>query len=229
MCVLVQVNVLLAALSNPRTKRLRSTKQKHESLKLAISEFYLGLVLLQNFQQLNHTGFRKILKKHDKLARSDCGGRFFKVDICQQSEFWTSKEVSKLIERTEGIMIDKLEGGNRSKAMNRLRVPPLEHRGQRSHWVTLRTGWLMGVVFLAIFVVGVAVWFRPSDSWDKHFTPILRGLRAGFLLSIWFYGFAINTYGWRRSGVNNVLIFEFDPRNYLNFVQLFEVCVCTHV
>lgn len=59
-------------------KRLESTAQqvgqneetprlKTYDLKLALSEFYLSLVLLQNYQSLNYTGFRKILKKHDKV------------------------------------------------------------------------------------------------------------------------------------------------------------------
>jgi len=41
--------------------------RKLQELKLAFSEFYLFLILLQNYQNLNFTGFRKILKKHDKV------------------------------------------------------------------------------------------------------------------------------------------------------------------
>ena len=41
--------------------------RKIRELKLAFSEFYLSLILLQNYQNLNYTGFRKILKKHDKV------------------------------------------------------------------------------------------------------------------------------------------------------------------
>jgi SPX domain protein involved in polyphosphate accumulation len=41
--------------------------RKMRELKLAFSEFYLSLILLQNYQNLNYTGFRKILKKHDKV------------------------------------------------------------------------------------------------------------------------------------------------------------------
>lgn len=41
--------------------------RKIQELKLAYSEFYLSLILLQNYQNLNFTGFRKILKKHDKV------------------------------------------------------------------------------------------------------------------------------------------------------------------
>lgn len=42
--------------------------RKLQEFKTAFSEFYLSLILLQNYQSLNHTGFRKILKKHDKVC-----------------------------------------------------------------------------------------------------------------------------------------------------------------
>ena len=41
--------------------------RKMHDVKLAFSEFYLSCILLQNYQTLNFTGFRKILKKHDKV------------------------------------------------------------------------------------------------------------------------------------------------------------------
>lgn len=44
--------------------------RKMQEMKLAFSEFYLSLILLQNYQNLNFTGFRKILKKHDKVGIS---------------------------------------------------------------------------------------------------------------------------------------------------------------
>ena len=217
-----EVEVLMAVLGNPRTKDLRSTRRKRESLKLALSEFYLNLSLLQNFQQLNHTGLRKILKKFDKLANSERGGHYFKGTVCT-ADFWVSKEIARMILQTETVMINKLENGTRSRFIALLRLPPLREKNKRSHWATLKAGWLMGVIFVSIFVVGVAIFFRPEDSW-KDLTPTLRGLRVGLILTLWFYGFSINTYRWQREGVNSVLIFEFDPRNYLNFVQLFEVC-----
>ena len=69
-------------LSQPRRRRLStvfiSKDRKNENnphhvrnmheIKLAFSEFYLGLILLQNYQTLNFTGSRKILKKHDKVS-----------------------------------------------------------------------------------------------------------------------------------------------------------------
>lgn len=51
----------------PYSERLPIPSRKLQDLKLAFAEFYLSLVLLQNYQSLNFTGFRKILKKHDKV------------------------------------------------------------------------------------------------------------------------------------------------------------------
>ena len=52
---------------NKERQLKQKTYRKEHDLKLAFSEFYLSLILLQNYQTLNHTGFRKILKKHDKV------------------------------------------------------------------------------------------------------------------------------------------------------------------
>lgn len=59
----------------PKLKQMEDEKpymtyRKIHEFKTAFSEFYLSLILLQNYQQLNHTGFRKILKKHDKVSKS---------------------------------------------------------------------------------------------------------------------------------------------------------------
>ena len=216
-----QINVVEALRSNSRTRNLRTTKRKLSNLKLCLSEFYLNIVLLQNYQQLNHTGFRKSLKKHDKIARSDRGKTFFKQEVCQ-SEFWVSKKVPEMIDKTESMMIDKLEDGNRSRAMNRLRVPPLDEKDISSGWVWWWTGLYMGIMLVTIFVIGLAFVYRPLNSWE-HIRPTVRGLRIGLILCLWFYGFAVNMYGWRKAGVNSVLIFAVDPRHHLNSIDVFQV------
>ncbi|XP_037900418.1 xenotropic and polytropic retrovirus receptor 1 homolog [Glossina fuscipes] len=50
----------------------RGNKTKLSKLRMAFSELYLHLVLLQNYQHLNYTGFRKILKKYDKVDSLTC-------------------------------------------------------------------------------------------------------------------------------------------------------------
>ncbi|CAF1420048.1 unnamed protein product [Didymodactylos carnosus] len=62
---------VLKRIPEQRTQRMQY--KNTNNLKVAFSELYLMLVLLQNYQVLNFTGFRKILKKHDKLFQTTRG------------------------------------------------------------------------------------------------------------------------------------------------------------
>ena len=210
---------LLASVSGHKARK------KNESLKRNFCELYLHLVKLQNFKQLNHTGFRKILKKYDKLARRSHGKNVFNNDVCS-AYFWTSKAVAEMLEQVEKVMIQSLERGDRTKAMNRLRVPPLGSEHKYSHWSSYFAGLFCGILLLSAIVACIAFSRWPEGFIDgPDMEPSLRGMRAGLLVSIWFFGFAINSYGWRRARVNNVLIFEFDPRNHFSFMALLAVCM----
>ncbi|CAB4030856.1 Xenotropic and polytropic retrovirus receptor 1-like, partial [Paramuricea clavata] len=209
---------------DPNVKKLLAkTHRKAKNLKLAFSEFYLSLVLLQNFQQLNFTGFRKILKKHDKLFETQNGLNFKKK--VQKSPFFINKGVDTLISETENIFINELEEGDRSKAMNRLRVPPLTEREKRS-WVIFRCGFFLGMflVLLVIVIIGLEV-----KGYGNEWLPILRMYRGVFLLVMILFLVAINTCGWRAAGVNHVLIFELNPRTHLTYQQVLEASACLSV
>jgi len=52
--------------------------------------------------------------------------------------------------------------------------------------------------------------------------------RGMFLVILFILLLGINTYGWRSSGVNHVLIFELDPRNHLSHQELLEVLMQVH-
>jgi xenotropic and polytropic retrovirus receptor 1 len=82
---------------------------------------------LQNYQNLNHTGFRKILKKHDKLLKVDIGGKWQKEKV-EASYFFINRDIDKIINETETTVTSDLEAGDRQRAMKRLRVPPLGKR-----------------------------------------------------------------------------------------------------
>jgi len=71
-----------------------------------------------------------------------------------------------------------------------------------------------------VCVCVTAVNFQVTDS-DWH--PALCMYRGLFLIILFIFLLGINTYGWRSSGVNHVLIFELDPRSHLNHQQLLEV------
>lgn len=142
---------------DPRTvlnKGARSEIRKIHAMKLAFSEFYLSLVLLQNYQNLNFTGFRKILKKHDKLLDCDSGLKWRQTHV-DVAPFYTNKGIGKLIDETESVVTNELEAGDRQKAMKRLRVPPLND--QQSPWITFKVGFFAGafmVLLTAVILTG---------------------------------------------------------------------------
>ena len=73
----------------------------------------------------------------------------------ETSHFHTSKDIDKLIQDTEATVTSGLEGGDRQRAMKRLRVPPLgEHQ---SPWTTFKVGLFSGsfiVLFVAVVLSG---------------------------------------------------------------------------
>uniref|UniRef100_A0A8C4DDG8 Xenotropic and polytropic retrovirus receptor 1 n=1 Tax=Dicentrarchus labrax TaxID=13489 RepID=A0A8C4DDG8_DICLA len=194
---------------------------KHRNIKdlqLAFSEFYLSLILLQNYQNLNFTGFRKILKKHDKILETSRGADW-RVAHVEVAPFYTCKKITQLISETEALVTTELEGGDRQRAMKRLRVPPLGAAQPAPAWTTFRVGLYCGVfLVLIVTVVITAVVIRSTDVW-----PMVRIYRGGFLLIEFLFLLGINTYGWRQAGVNHVLIFELNPRNNLSHQHLFEI------
>uniref|UniRef100_A0A6Q2YMU4 Xenotropic and polytropic retrovirus receptor 1a n=1 Tax=Esox lucius TaxID=8010 RepID=A0A6Q2YMU4_ESOLU len=195
---------------------------KHRNIKdlqLAFSEFYLSLILLQNYQNLNFTGFRKILKKHDKILETSRGADW-RVAHVEVAPFYTCKKITQLISETEALVTQELEGGDRQKAMKRLRVPPLGAAQPAPAWTTFRVGLYCGVflVLMVTVVITGAVVIENSNVW-----PLVRIYRGGFLLIEFLFLLGINTYGWRQAGVNHVLIFELNPRNNLSHQHLFEI------
>lgn len=198
-------------------KRAEKTYKKSNDLKLAFSEFYLNLVLLQNYQVLNFTGFRKILKKHDKLFRRDTGAVWRKANV-DEAHFNTNRDIDKLIAEVEDIYTDKLEHGDRSKTMKRLRVPPLSERHNPK--AVFRFGFFAGIFLVQVIVITLTYIFLRSLPRD--YVPALRIFRSTFLLILFLCLFGLNTYAWRTSGVNHVLIFEINPRSHLDHYQLLE-------
>lgn len=185
---------------------------------MAFSEFYLSLILLQNYQNLNFTGFRKILKKHDKLLCTERGVKWKEAAV-DLAPFYTNKDIDKLITETESLVTNDLEAGNRQKAMKRLRVPPLNEQ-RHSPWTTFKVGLFLGSFIVLIAAVILSAVFRHGgDDWRIAF----RLYRPMLLIILNILLLGINVYGWRSSGVNHVLIFELDPRNHLSDQHLIEM------
>lgn len=97
----------------------------------------------------------------------DTGAKWREQNV-DLSPFYTNKEIDRLIAETETIVTTELEGGDRQKAMKRLRVPPLNE--QKSPWTTFKVGLFSGsfiVLFIAAVLSGNSVLLNPIQL--NHF------------------------------------------------------------
>ncbi|KAL1923529.1 uncharacterized protein VTP21DRAFT_8509 [Calcarisporiella thermophila] len=193
--------------------RMAKSRIKH-----AMVEFYRGLEMLKNYRTLNQMGFAKILKKFDKIARWNASDYY--MEKVNSQSFITSRVLEDIIKQVENVFVVYFAGGNRKKGMSRLRVDKLEKQHNLCTW---RVGLYMGFA-LPILIQGVmkAIDARAGTTSSTQF--ILFEIYAAFLLPVIFLLLvAVNAYFWTKYRINYRFIFELDPRNYLDYQQLFEL------
>jgi len=150
--------------------------------------FFLCKTCIQIFdkQQLNGTGFRKILKKHDKLVLND-RGMDWRINRVEKSSFFLNSDIESLINNVESTVINELEDGNRQAGMKRLKVPPLSEK--QNAGTTFSLGMFMGIFFVLAIAI-VLSWFgleRPTDEPKWVAVRLFRGFFLLFL-SMWLCG-----------------------------------------
>lgn len=148
----------------------------------------------------------------------DVGKKWHEENV-ESSHFYTNKDIDKLISDTEAMFINKLESGDRQKAMKRLRVPPLGE--QRSPWTTFKVGLFSGSFIVLVIAVVLSAIFHEGSG--DNLKIAFRLYRGPLLIIEFLFLIGVNVYGWRSSGVNHVLIFELDPRNHLSEQDLMEL------
>ncbi|XP_014087474.2 solute carrier family 53 member 1 [Bactrocera oleae] len=195
------------------------TRHATHDFKAAFSELYLNAILLRNYQILNYTGFRKMLKKYDKRI-SGRAGYYYLSGTVDKAVFYTNRETKVLLKKIEDIMTYNLEHGNRHKAMERLRVPPL---ADKSHpWTSFRTGFSLGALIILVIMVVLSFTMKVIDVDVVTCVLLFRG---PFTMILFLGLLSLNFYVWRNVGINHVLIFELNPRNFLAAVQILEIAV----
>lgn len=78
----------------------------------------------------------------------------------ETSHFYVNKDIDKLIHDTETLVTIELEGGDRQRAMKRLRVPPLGEK--QSPWTTFKVGLFSGsfiVLLIAVVLSGKCFYY----------------------------------------------------------------------
>ncbi|EDV95377.1 xenotropic and polytropic retrovirus receptor 1 [Drosophila grimshawi] len=203
--------------SRPGNGKLMTQRQ----LRHAYSEFYLTLVLLQNFQSLNETGFRKICKKYDKYLHSTRGAVWMERNV-SHAAFTNPRALELMIIEVEELYTNHLAGGDRARAMNKLRVPPLGEPAPPR--MVFRAGLALGMFLMLAMTTLFSYIRRPPVAGNVE--AFMRLYRGPFTWVIFNFYMAANVAGWQRSGVNHVLIFEIDPRSHLQPATFLEIA-CT--
>lgn len=78
-----------------------ATRSEVNQLRRRLTNFHGELVLLENFSTVNYTGFRKILKKHDKKTGSNISRVYLRTVLV--TPFFLSDTVRNLVLKTEQL------------------------------------------------------------------------------------------------------------------------------
>ncbi|KAG0055576.1 hypothetical protein BGZ83_008187 [Gryganskiella cystojenkinii] len=189
-------------------------------IKAALYEFYRSLEMVKNYKVLNHTGFAKILKKFDKTAGWKASKAYMNSKL-KPSYFMSSGTIQDLITETEDVFIETFEKGHRRRGMAKLRIP--DSKNQTHHMTSTRIGLYMGLA-VSLMVQSLQAAFSKETPAEIPYWDSLLLVYAGLFLSILFAClFGINMYVWAKSRINYKFIFEFDPRDNLDFHEYFEL------
>ncbi|XP_023160648.2 xenotropic and polytropic retrovirus receptor 1 homolog isoform X2 [Drosophila hydei] len=169
----------------------------------AYAEFYFSLVLLKNYQQLNYTCFQKLSDKCNKYFPSPNGFRWVQRTLDGTSLYVDVVELRDMIIEVEDIFTQYITDGDRAKAMEKLRVPPLTQ--------PISTDYVFTAGLFMAYILFV------STNQVFIFTRMFRGS-----FSLMLYGFSLvgNVYVWQSVGINHVLIFDLNPRHQTVSIKL---------
>lgn len=186
-------------------------------LKLAVVELYRGLEMLKSYRSLNQTGFRKMMKKFDKVTgHRSLAGFMSKVNKCYFSQ---SEILDDLIEKTETMFAYYFEHGNHKHAVEKLRANAVHEDYYMEMFIT-------GLGFGLSVPFGIKAAWKGVENLNNGDPDalFLFQIWGGFFLVILFMSlFTINCIVWKKFKINYPFVFEFNPLNHLESHQVGSV------
>ncbi|KAF2075224.1 hypothetical protein CYY_003485 [Polysphondylium violaceum] len=201
------------------SKKLNVTKVRR-ALKRALEENYREIQVLKEYVSLNHTAFRKIFKKYDKIlgrSRSVEGMRFV-----ESQYFNSSKKLVVAETEIEDLYINVFKHGNRRDGMAKLRVPKEYHAPPH---IVFSTGALTGAsIVLFIFCIRYMIGFVSVFYFDSE-TPIdflsifmlFRFIGLPIIL-LWYFGILFYVCSGKK--INLFLILGWDARSHITHYHI---------
>lgn len=188
-------------------------------LKKAVVEYYRGLEALNNYRILNLTGFRKAVKKYEKITQVPVQAAYMKERV-EPSAFASGAMVSSMLKEMEELFAARFERGDKKKAINHLRIGATQ---KSHHFSTFRTGLWLGLSIPAT-VTGLLICLRDSTHVSLPSWNILLFIYSIFLIpTLLALLVGLNLVVWARERINYVFIFELDVRSRLDHREYFEL------
>lgn len=188
-------------------------------LKKAVVEYYRGLEALNNYRILNLTGFRKAVKKYEKITQVPAQAAYMKERV-EPSAFASGAMVSSMLKEMEELFAARFERGDKKKAITRLRVGATQ---KSHHFSTFRTGMWLGLSIPAT-VTGFTTCLRDSTATSLPSWNIILFIYSIFLIpTLLALLVGLNLVVWAEERINYVFIFELNVRSRLDHREYFEL------
>ncbi|KAG2363512.1 EXS family-domain-containing protein [Suillus spraguei] len=183
-------------------------------LKKAVVEYYRGLEALNNYRILNLTGFRKAVKKYEKITQIPAQAAYMKERV-EPSAFASGAMVSSMLKEMEELFAARFERGDKKKAVTHLRVGATQ---KSHHFSTFCTGVLLGSS-IPVTVIGFVACLRDSTTTTLHSWNILLYIYSILLIpTLLVLLVGLNLVVWARERINYVFIFAYCFM--LSFIQV---------
>ncbi|KIJ36931.1 hypothetical protein M422DRAFT_50759 [Sphaerobolus stellatus SS14] len=212
-----------------------------KSLKKAMREFYRGLELLNDYRILNLTGFRKALKKYEKITRpyKQTVQDLYMKEKIQPRRFAFSETLNDAMREIENTYAARFENGDRKQARKRLKSP-----GQlQSHYFsTFCSGLFIGLGLpglisgiynsglyyiyssrTEIYSFGEYLGFQPHVREQiPQWGPLLEIYATLMIFVVFALLLGVNMLVWTQARINFQFMFELDVRTAVDTRVYFE-------
>ncbi|CAI5731658.1 unnamed protein product [Hyaloperonospora brassicae] len=196
-----------------------------ESLKNSLVELHRMLNLLHNFAVLNYTGFVKLFKRYDKLARVSADKRKAQKAKLQTLEFAKARACLRLLKQVERSFAEWFCDGNVTVAVATLMTKKEDFVNWGHIYLGIKSGSCLVLLIWVCWDSLVVPTFHNEredhliDLVRTRAYPVYRGIGCLLLLH-WLVG--VSLYAWRAARINYRYIFELNPRRAQSYPQVFS-------
>ncbi|KDN50195.1 hypothetical protein RSAG8_01531, partial [Rhizoctonia solani AG-8 WAC10335] len=194
-------------------------RRAKKKLKKAVLEFYRGIEHLQNYRILNVTGFRKALKKFDKITKMSIQEQYMRERV-EGRDFTSGSTCAGLLKEVEQIYATQFAQGDEKKARGRLRASP---RKTTHHYGTFRSGIWIGLSIPALAMALYRLLQKEAREEVPEWQSLLQVYAALSIPVMFVLLVGLNLVAWAQARINFVFIFGLDVRTVIDARQYVEL------